>query len=83
MAKKDIDRLSADVKKDAKLAEDMKKCGTNAASIVKLAKEKGYNFTEGELKSYAKSKKGQLSEEQLKRVAGGAALAAVHVGVVA
>ena len=84
MSKNDIERLSADAKKDAKLAGELKKIGTNVAAVVKFAKANGYSFTEAELKNYAKSKKAKLSEEQLQKVAGGgdAAVYAVHVAVV-
>ena len=63
------------------MAGEVKKIVANVAESVKFAKGKGYNFTEGELKAHAKAKKGQLTEEQLKKVAGGddVAVYAVHV----
>ena len=82
MGKKDIGRFGADAKRNAALAAEVKQLGGNLAAIVNLAKGKGYNFTEAELTEYAKARKGKLSEEQLKQVAGGAAVVAVHVAVV-
>lgn len=82
MSKQDIERFSADLRNKADMAAEVKKLGKNLGAIVKLAGEKGYNFTEKELKNYAKAKKGELTAEQLEKVAGGAAVVAVHVAVV-
>lgn len=86
MAKKDIERLSAAAKADAKLAEEIKKTGGDVKALIKLAADKGYKFSEKELKAYAKEKKGELTAEQLQKVAGGGgtekAVYAVHVAVV-
>ena len=82
MSKEEVDRFAADVKGNGEMQEQVKNLGSDAAGIVSLANEKGYDFTEEELRAYAEEKKGELSDEQLKKVAGGAALAAVHVGVV-
>jgi len=71
LSKEDIERLSVDAKNNADLAEQIKEAGTDMQALVKLAADKGYNFTEEELKEYAEAKKGALSEEQLKQVAGG------------
>ncbi|MEW6357119.1 MAG: Nif11-like leader peptide family natural product precursor [Planctomycetota bacterium] len=81
MSKKDVERFAADVKKDATLAAEVKKIGANVAAIVKFAKDKGYSFSAAELKDAAKAKKSQLTEEQLKKVAGGSVVAVVTVVV--
>ncbi|MEW6357117.1 MAG: Nif11-like leader peptide family natural product precursor [Planctomycetota bacterium] len=85
MSKKDVERLSAAIKADANLAAEIKKTGGNLKALIKFAADKGYNFSEKELKAYAKEKKGELTEEQLKKVAGGGdtAVYSVHVLVVA
>lgn len=71
MSKQEMERFAKDVKTDSKLQEELKKAGTDAKSVVGIAKAKGYDFSEADLKAYADSKKGELSEEQLQKVAGG------------
>ena len=77
MGKKDIGRFTAAIKKDAALMAEVKKVSTDAGKVIQLAKAKGFDFTEAELKKYVEAKKGKLSEEQLKKVAGGSVIGVV------
>lgn len=72
MSKAELERFSKDVKADPKLQEELKKSGTSEKAVVDIAKAKGYDFSVEELKAYAEAKKGELSEEDLQKVAGGA-----------
>jgi predicted ribosomally synthesized peptide with nif11-like leader len=74
MSKAEVERFSKDVKASKALQEEVKKAGTSEQAVVDLAKSKGYDFTVEELKAAAAQKKGELSEEQLDKVAGGAAI---------
>lgn len=78
MSKPDLERFAKDVKKDTKLQEELKKAGTDEKAVIGIAKARGYDFSLEELKAYAEQKKGELSEEQLDKVAGGSTTVAVE-----
>ncbi len=82
MSSENIERFSAEAKNNSELAEEIKKLGSDVAGIVKLAECKGFPFTEDELKEYSEAKKGELSEEQLEKVAGGVGVVLALVAVV-
>lgn len=82
MSQEDLKKFSEAAKNDPALLEELKKIGPDEQAIVELAKSKGYNFTVEELKSQAASGKGELSEEQLDKVAGGT-YTKVYVTIVA
>ena len=71
MSKSEVERFSKDVQADTKLQEELKKAGTDEKAVVSIAKARGYDFSAEDLKAYAESKKGELSEEDLQKVAGG------------
>lgn len=71
MSQTEIERFVNDVKTDTALQAEIKKVGSNPQAFVDLAKKKGYDFTVDELKKHAEGKKGELSQEDLDKVAGG------------
>jgi predicted ribosomally synthesized peptide with nif11-like leader len=71
MSKAEIERFVKDVKTDTALQAEIKKAGSDPQAFVALAKKKGYDFTVDELKKHAENKKGELSQEDLDKVAGG------------
>ncbi len=72
MSLDELKRFSKELKDDKNLQEAAKAAGTSAADVTKMANGKGYDFTEDELKQAADKSKGELSEEDLDKVAGGA-----------
>lgn len=77
MSKAELERFSKDVKASPKLQDELKKAGTNEQAVVSIANAKGYDFSVADLKAAAEAKKGELSEEQLQKVAGGGEVYAV------
>jgi len=77
MSAENIEKFGAAVKNDAVLQDEIKAAGTDLSKIVALASSKGFDFTEAELKAYSEKKKGEMSDEDLEKVSGGA-LAAIH-----
>ena len=78
MSKAEVQRFTDDLKTDAALKDAVKAVG-NEAELIELAKGKGYDFTLDELKAFAETMKGELSEEELERVAGGVVVGAVEI----
>lgn len=81
MSQSELERFVADVKANKELQDALKEAGPDVDAIVKYASGKGYDFTADELKAYAQTKKGELSEEELEKVAGGVVAGAVEVVV--
>ena len=81
MSVEELKRFSEAVKKDKAMQEELKKVGKDEAAVVAFAKGKGYDFTADELKAQAKAAKGELSEDQLDKVAGGVDTTVVVVAV--
>ncbi len=68
---KSIEKFVADVKESKELQAELKDIGSDVEKITAFANSKGYGFTSTDLKSFADTQKGELSEEQLDKVAGG------------
>jgi len=77
-----IEKFGDAVKASEGLQEKIKAAGTDLAEIVKIANEAGFVLTEDELKAHADGKKGEMSDEDLEQVSGGA-LVVTYVAVVA
>lgn len=71
MSQSEIERFAKDVKTNASLQGEVKKVGGDQQALVNLAKKNGYDFTLDDLKKYGDKKKGELSQEDLDKVAGG------------
>lgn len=74
MSLKDAERFANDLKAKPQMLQELKKtaAGMGLAGVCQFAKEKGYNVTIDEAKSYIRSKaKGELNDQQLDRIAGG------------
>ncbi len=72
MSKTDVERFISDLKGDAALLGEMQEISAGIASIVQFAKDKGYDVSVDEAKSYISEKANQdLSDEQLDAIAGG------------
>lgn len=65
----EIKRFNKDLSENKEILEEVKKIGNDVPKIVAYANSKGYNFTVADVE--ANAKKGELSEEQLDKVAGG------------
>ncbi len=72
MSQEELKRFSEDLKTNQELQDAAKAAGTSAEAVTKMANDKGYDFTVEELTAAAEKSKGELSEEQLDKVAGGA-----------
>lgn len=66
-----IEKFNKDLRENKEMLEAVKKIGNDVAKIVAYANSKGYNFTVADVE--ARTKQGELSEEQLSSVAGGGA----------
>ncbi|KJS69135.1 MAG: hypothetical protein JL50_02490 [Peptococcaceae bacterium BICA1-7] len=67
-----IEKFNKDLASNKEMMEDVKKIGNDIAKIVSYANSKGYSFTVDDVK--ASAKQGEISEEQLGKVAGGVIL---------
>ncbi|KJS18306.1 MAG: hypothetical protein VR69_00995 [Peptococcaceae bacterium BRH_c4b] len=72
----EIKRFNEDLSKNKELLEEVKKLGNDVAKIVAYANSKGYNFTVADVDANAK-KGGELSGEELDKVAGGFVIGAI------
>lgn len=77
MSLNEIKRFTKDLKGSAELQSAIKGAGASPEAVAGVAKEKGYDFTAEELKAAAAENKGEMSEEQLDKVAGGAVIVEV------
>lgn len=80
MSVQEIQRLSEDLKTSSALQDAFRQAGTDPAAIARLAKERGYDITEADLKTAAKQAKAEMSDEQLDDVAGGTAVVVLTGG---
>lgn len=71
MSAENLKKFSDAVKNDVALQDELKKIGTDEVAIAAFAKSKGFDIDVAELKAQAEGSKGELSEEQLDKVAGG------------
>lgn len=62
-----IEKFNKDLLENKEMQAEVKAIGSDLAKIVVYANSKGYNFTVADVEA----KKGELSEEQLDKVAGG------------
>lgn len=65
----EVKRFNEDLGKNKGMLEEVKNIGNDVAKIVAYANSKGYNFTVADVEAGAKQ--GELSDEQLGKVAGG------------
>ncbi|SHH18301.1 Nif11-like leader peptide family natural product precursor [Desulfosporosinus lacus] len=63
----EIQRFSTDLRDNQEMQKEIKNMGSDMGKIVAYANSKGYTFTVADVDA----KKGELSEEQLDKVAGG------------
>lgn len=83
MSKEEVARFAQDLKSNSDLQAAAKSAGSDAESLAQFADKRGYDFSAKELHSYADDKKGELSDEDLDKVAGGGdTVTAVVVDVV-
>ncbi len=71
---KSIEKFVADVKESKELQAELKDIGSDVEQIAAFANSKGYDFTSSDLKLFTDAQKGELSDEQLDKVAGGLSL---------
>jgi len=83
MSQGELERFVKDASENNDFQKELKSVGADVEAIVTFASGKGYDFTVDELKSFVDAKKGELSEEQLDKVAGGVVAGAVEVVVAA
>ncbi len=62
-----IEKFNKDLLENKDMQAELKTMGNDVSKIVAYANTKGYNFTVADVEA----KKGELSEEQLDKVAGG------------
>jgi len=71
MSNNEIVRFQAEVKANAELRGEVKRCGADIAKVVQLANAKGYDFKQAELEEHVRLRKAELDDNQLGKVAGG------------
>ena len=72
MSQADVERFVADLKTNPGLLAEVKENAGGIASVVKIAKDQGYDISLEEAKAYVQDQAGsELSDEQLDAVAGG------------
>ena len=72
MSKADVERFVADLKANPDLLAEVKESAGGLASVVEIAKGKGYDIGLDEAKTYIQAQAGnELSDEQLDAIAGG------------
>lgn len=71
MSKEEVARFAQDVKNNPEMQAEFKGTGTDMDAFVSKAQEKGYDFDAADVKAHAAEKRGQLSDEELDKVAGG------------
>jgi Nif11 domain len=74
MSVQDAERFAKDLKAKPQMLADLKKtaAGKGLSGVCQFAKQKGYNVTIDEAKSYIRSRaKTELNDQQLDRLAGG------------
>jgi predicted ribosomally synthesized peptide with nif11-like leader len=71
----EITRFNTAIRENAAIQSEVKKIGNNLEKIVAYANSKGYKFTLADLRA-AGAKQGELSDQQLDKVAGGVIVAA-------
>jgi predicted ribosomally synthesized peptide with nif11-like leader len=73
MSQADIERFVRDVQSNGQLRDEVKSNASGLASIVEIAKRRGYDITVDEVKTHMRSQSPKdLSDEQLEALAGGA-----------
>ncbi|MFA7083542.1 MAG: Nif11-like leader peptide family natural product precursor [Arcobacteraceae bacterium] len=71
MSKNSIEKFLADVNEKKEFQDELKVIGLDFEKVTLFANSKGYDFTISDLQSYADTKKGELSDDELGNVAGG------------
>ncbi len=66
----EVERFAKDVQTNEALRAEIRTLGTDQDAILRLANAKGYNFTMADVEAIGAS--GELTDEQLAGVAGGA-----------
>ena len=81
MSKEAITKFQEAVRTQPALLEKVKAVWSDVDALVALAGQAGFVFTRDELMDAAQAKKGELSEEELQKVAGGTAVGVLTVAV--
>lgn len=72
MSREDVERFVGDLKSNSDLLDEVREGAGGLQSVVDLAKDKGYDISLDEAKSYIQDKaNAKLSDQQLDAVAGG------------
>lgn len=81
MSMTEVERFSADIRSDEALQDSAKGLGTDVDAFIKLANDKGYDFTKDELVEHAKAlsenAETKLDDDDLDKVAGGAIVSGI------
>ena len=79
MSKSEVERFVADLKENDALREELSLNASGIGSVVEFAKDKGYDVTADEARTYLEEQVGrELNEDELDNIAGGAAIAVVQ-----
>lgn len=82
MSVEEIKRFQQNLKDDKDLQKKLVDVGSDIDKIVEFAKSNGYDFSKSEIDALSNRKKsGELSDDDLEKVAGGAVVSVV-LGVV-
>lgn len=74
MSRAELERFVADVKADPRLQADLKERGSGVASVVEIARSRGYEITTQDVRDYVRSQDREITEEELDRVTAGGVL---------
>jgi predicted ribosomally synthesized peptide with nif11-like leader len=81
MSATEITRFNKDLLENTEMLEEVRKIGNDMEKIVAYANSKGYELTVADIEASAQ-KVGELSDEQLDKVAGGAVLGSISAVLV-
>ncbi len=71
MSVENVKKFMQLVVEDTELQKELSKSGTDVPKIIELGAKRGLNFTAAEIKTVYDETGGELTEEQLEKVAGG------------
>jgi predicted ribosomally synthesized peptide with nif11-like leader len=71
MSRVELEGFVADVKVDPRLQEEPKERGSGIASVVEIARSRGYEITTDDVRDYVRAQHRDLTEQELDAVTGG------------
>ena len=71
MSRAELDRFTTDVKRDPILQAELKQKAAGIASVVEIARSRGYEITTEDVRDYLRAQQRELTEQELDAAAAG------------